>query len=893
MKHIIRFRDMKESDAKDVGPKAYNLGFLLARGVPVPDGFAVPASVYRAHIKAHGLDEKIEKIEKKGASGRLNDVRADLLLLRTAIAGMMLDADLIRDIADGIVELDSDMLAVRSSSTAEDLPEHSFAGQHKTYFVSDIDDCLERLRHCWASLWSERAFDYRTRNGVRHAEAEMSIIVQRLIPSETAGVIFTADPITGDQSEILIESCYGLGEALVSGKVTPDRVAVAKGDMNVVRSEVAEKTTAILTMTRSGEFSVFEEPVDDGKQRLPCLTEKEARDLAAIALKVEALFGAPQDIEWASADGALHIVQARPITTIRKTADEEHADGQDEDTYIWSNVNTGEVLPDVMTPSTWTIVQVVLFSVFQGGFGWLGIHLDEVPLIKRIAGRVYFNVNALAGLVRCFPAGKKLDLTQIFGGAQGKMADQGQIKLSDEDIPNFGTTPLKVAMNAPRAVAVFSFYRPKKAQPFIDGVKKKVAAILDMDQRDQTDEQLADRFSRMLDDTMKGGGDSILFSLMGMVSFSRLDALCKRWFKEEDMITAPHLMAGAGVMDSAAAGLDLWRLAQEASKSAEVRDIVLGTEDAEACMNALERCADASTFVHAWNTFMRNHGHHARGEIELYTKRWAESPDYILKMVRSYIRSSDIADPLEVYRRRSEESKELAGTARKQLNPFRRFWFDLWLKRAREGAMVRENAKSALVSYLWAIRLTLLEAGRRLSERGVIDERDDVFFLEIGELQAILRGTVPVDLKGLIKNLKEDYELSKSITPPPVVVGKLDLSSFTPTVQGGLSKQMKGLPVSPGIAVGRARVILRSDSDEEMQPGEILVAPFTDPGWTPYFTPAAGIVMDMGGMLSHGSIIAREYGIPAVVNVGPATTVIKTGQMLKVDGAKGEVTILS
>jgi pyruvate,water dikinase len=290
---------------------------------------------------------------------------------------------------------------------------------------------------------------------------------------------------------------------------------------------------------------------------------------------------------------------------------------------------------------------------------------------------------------------------------------------------------------------------------------------------------------------------------------------------------------------------------------------------------------------------MIRHGHHTRGEIELFNARWSETGDYVLSIIRTYISSINQINPVESHKKLIQRREELAEQCRRKLgNPVKRRIFSHFLYKAQQGFILRENCKSEIVRHLAGLRKILLALGQKLNGRGVIENQDDIFFLRLEEIEPVIQGKTDFDVKQIIAARHIEYEKNISITPPKVVIGKFDPDNFISDTVDVDSKTLKGLGVSPGVVTGKAHIILRTDNSEHISAGEILVAPFTDPGWTPYFIPAAGIVMDMGGMLSHGSIVAREYGIPAVVNAGDATKIIKTGQMIQVDADKGIVRIL-
>jgi len=308
----------------------------------------------------------------------------------------------------------------------------------------------------------------------------------------------------------------------------------------------------------------------------------------------------------------------------------------------------------------------------------------------------------------------------------------------------------------------------------------------------------------------------------------------------------------------------------------------------------LSKTDSGREFLAQWNRFMSLHGHHCRGELELYNKRWFETPDYILQFVRSHINQIDKIDPVQKFNEASNQRKQLEQQCRRQLrNPIKRAIFNHLLSRVQNGSVFRENIKSEIIKLFRALRILLLELGTRLSDEGILKKDDDIFFLKCKEIAPVVHGKAKFDIPQTITTRRADYDKNCSVTPPGIVIGKFDPDNYIPEEIDEDAEILNGFGVSPGIATGKARVILRADTQEQLLAGEILVAPFTDPGWTPYFVPAAAIVMDEGGVISHGSIVAREYGIPAVVNVGAGTKIIKTGQTIQVDGNSGLVKILS
>jgi len=359
------------------------------------------------------------------------------------------------------------------------------------------------------------------------------------------------------------------------------------------------------------------------------------------------------------------------------------------------------------------------------------------------------------------------------------------------------------------------------------------------------------------------------------------------------MTSAYRLLAAQGGIADTEAGLDLWRLAALAHDDSATERILLSDADWGDIRSKLGDTKAGPQFLDSWDRFMTEHGHHCRGELEFINARWAETPDYVLDLVRNYLRSIDRIDPVQKQAQLARAGAELADQCRQKLKSrIKRRIFNWSLKRTRKVARDRENWKNEAVRQVAAFRRILLALGQRLQEKGTLAYRDDIFFLEIPEVQPVVSGTVDFDVTERIETRRSEYERNCAVTPPPVVVGRFDPDKHVAPEVDADVEVLNGIAVSPGVVTGRARVILRTDDHQHVEAGEILVAPFTDPAWTPYFLPAAAVVMDMGGVLSHGAIIAREYGIPAVVNVGPASKIIKTGQTIRVDADRGTVTIL-
>jgi pyruvate,water dikinase len=509
---------------------------------------------------------------------------------------------------------------------------------------------------------------------------------------------------------------------------------------------------------------------------------------------------------------------------------------------------------------------------------------------------VYFNASFWAVVIRQFRITRNLDWNE---GA-GSDPELGQLleKLKNtpiEDLPKIKHNRVRFILRLPLLTVSMLCNTRRKSQSVLANARKMNEKWACLDISGLSAERLVDCLMEAVTELNEGiikKGFNLLRMFYWMVYFPILEIVCKRWLPDEQSC-AGRLLVGLSNMEDAEAGLDLWRLAVKVNDSPILKELILSNAGWGTVYERLGKNSYGQEFLMSWDRFMKAHGHHCRGEIELYNRRWSETPDYILGLIRSYLGSMGKANPLENYRRLAVEREQLAQNCRGKLtNPVKRAVFNHLLVRAQYGSAFRENIKSEFIKFMASVRSMLLELGRKLASRSLIGDSDDVFFLKLEEIGQLTRGQSKVDIKEIIAARRAEYEKWQSITPPNLIIGKFDPDRYVPEEVKADVQQLKGLAVSPGVVSGKARVILRADDNEQVQAGEILVAPFTDPGWTPYFIPAAGIVMDQGGLLSHGAIIAREYGIPAVVNVGNATKIIKTGQTIHVDGNRGVVRIL-
>jgi pyruvate,water dikinase len=612
---------------------------------------------------------------------------------------------------------------------------------------------------------------------------------------------------------------------------------------------------------------------------------KSARKLGRALRHIEKCLGCPQDIEWALRGSILWFLQARPITALPEPKPWE-------DRQVWTNLNLGEVAPDVMTPLTYTVIMLMFDPLFVPVFRLFGADVHKHPPVGLLAGRVYFNINTGLAAARPFASPAKLAaLNSAFGGQQNRSFELGEFDLCEEDLPDLGFRWPRYILSWPRLVWDLIASRPSKGDAFLADLRARNDTVARFDSTAATTEELVRLGTQTLHENMIGS--ALLYMWLGMAAAGVCQKACRDWLGDKDSALYYRLLAAQGGIADTEAALDLWRLAVLAHADEMTEASLVGDDDWGSIHRTLAATDYGRQFLAAWDRFMATHGQHCHSELEFFSPRWVEKPDYILGLLRGYLRSLDRADPLERQRQLAEERERLTKDCRRKLrSPIKRWIFTWSLRQTQKLTRNRENWKNEAVRLFAVFRRIFLELGGRLQEQGILAHREDIFFLEVTEVEPVARGRAGFDVKERIAQRRAEYEWNMAQTPPPVVVGRYDPQKHVASRIDAHVKVLQGIAVSPGAVTGKARVITHPNNGQHVEPGEILVAPVTNPAWTPYFLPAAGAVMDMGGVLSHGAIIAREYGLPAVVNVGPACQIIRTGQTIRVDGDRGTVTIL-
>lgn len=900
---VVELADLGFQAPALVGGKALNLGRMAAAGLPVPSGFCLTTSAYRSAVPA----------ELEVLAARLADIGpgdAEHLYRLAREARELVNAAPVPPVVDAAVRTayaamgmagrkqgtsGGPAVAVRSSATAEDLPFTSFAGQYDTFVdVTGADGVLEAIKRCWASLWTDRAVVYRAANGISHREVSLAVVVQDFVEAATAGVLFTANPVTGTRGETVIDAHQGAGQDVVSGAVNPHHFVIQTA------------TGRLVDGIRPDGIG------HDGGAHRPVLNAQHLRELTSLGTAAQRLLGAPQDVEWViDRGGTAWLTQSRPITTLYPRpvpvpaglpstrfdlGSEDFADGEapaEEDTRVYLCASLLQGLTRPITPMGLTAL-----NLMRGDRGpWqqyatpgLRLYVDLTSAFHSKGGRRFLlkmlpladgrSASLLAALMDDprFAVRKE----EAKGNRNSRPKDQRR-KRNAGDVQNMA------AMAKMLPAMVRAVVRPEAELRRAQAYGTRLRTDLARNQDALTSEKRLDH----VEGTMRGTVEELIGATLPApaVGYLLLAAARRllRGIVEPTELEA--VLRGLPHNVTTEMDLELWHLAASLGRDPDSRAAFLGKspEDLARDYGGNVLPALARTGV---GGFLEKYGHRAVAEIDLGMPRWSEHPDHILGVIANYLRVEDPEQAPDRQFSRAAEQAEFAirgmvekarakGKVRSRLVGF-------CLHRTRQLAGLRELPKFNVVVVLGEMHRQLAEVGKDLAGAGRIAAPEDVFFLTLDELRVGLRGA---DLSGIVGSRRQQYdlELRRRHIPRLLLSDGTDVeAAFAPTAGSPAEGILTGTPASAGTATGTVRVIL-DPVGAHLEPGEILVAPSTDPGWTPLFLTAGALVMEMGGVISHGAVVAREYGIPAVVGVPDATTRLRTGDAVTVDGAAGTV----
>jgi pyruvate,water dikinase len=879
---ILPLADIRAADLPLVGGKGANLGELTHVGLPVPPGFCLTTTAFRLFVQACPEIDDLYAMLDTVVADDVETAREVGQRVRSALEEVPVPAEIAVAVGQAWRALGQQYAyAVRSSATAEDLPDASFAGQQDTYLnITGEAELVNAVRRCWISLFTDRAILYRVRNGFAHEDVQLSVVVQQMVKAEVSGILFTADPLTGHRHTLAIDASFGLGEALVGGLVEPDAYRVDKQARTVLERRIADKGTAIVPEEAGGVSHV---QLGEEQRSKPVLTDTKILELADMACHVEEHYGAPQDIEWAIASDRIYILQARPITTLYPI---DGLSSPDDSLRIYFSVGHQQMMTNAMSPLGMSCMRTIIpidraegeiesgFLRPSGGrlFGDVTPALRN-PILRRIVLAVLSQFDALA-------------------------PDAILSVLKREEFREAASISISLPALVGAGRMVSRIWSALLWQDLSDGYRTADAIIA---------EYVSDVRSRL--DRAQPGEEQVLASVEAIQSMYRavtwapqfaasagahrlLRRLGRGWADPSDLEAYSLGMPGNVVTEMTLAVGDLADIARRSPGLTQL----LGRlgNDGNAWLAEAARIEDSSEFLAAWREFVDRYGARGTTEIDIMTPRYCEEPLPLLRVLASSMDkpAGSHRAQHENLRRARENAVEslISGAHRGVLGWLRARLVRRLIHVSQQGGVLREHHKFLAVQTFRAVKEKVVETAEFLSDTGRLDQPDDVWYLAFPELLAVCRGDAQVGALQ-IPVRRDDLVRFGKLTPPRVITS----DGETPVVQYHVSNAppgaLIGSPVSGGVVEGHVRVI-RDPQTETLNAGEILVAPFTDPGWTPLFINASGLILEIGGAMTHGSVVAREYGIPAVVGVRDATRRLHSGQLVRVDGNTGVIEVL-
>lgn len=883
MNFVISFSQVADNSIGLVGGKGANLARLSQAGLPVPDGFCLTTGAFGCFMAGCPDIEKFYLRLERLDVQQPQTVRQLGEELRAELSELKVPGDVRAELTAAWRRLGGSMpCAVRSSATMEDLASASFAGQYDTFLnVRTEDQLVDSVRRCWVSVFTDRAISYRAQKGLDHRDAKLAAVVQLMVAPEASGVMFTADPVSGHRGTVVINAAYGLGEAVVSGLVNPDLYLV-DGEGGLKKS-VTEKDMMIVARTEGG---VVHQDVPPSRRAAQVLPDAVIRDLAAQGRRIQELFGTPQDIEWALDDGGVRILQARPVTSLFPLPEPP----SDHRLHVYFSFGHQQMMTDPIKP----LGLSVLRTFFP--FGQRLPNGESMQLVQA-GNRLFFDYTA--------PLHNRFARTLLSwaAGAMDRRAGNALVGIAER--PDFR---LNHRVDPLRDLAIYAFLvravarvtadlcwsdmgtRQARAQRFIEqtlaSTRNAVGNDPDVNRIARIQQEL-ERVPRRMFYRLT------LTQVSAMIARRLVESLCRAWIGDTTElpaldkslpgnVTTEMMLAIGDLADLVRGNLVLLDYLQSQSRPFSFEDLAPlpgGTEFGVALQAVLQR-----------------YGMRGPGEVDITRTRWREQPAALFPAIVSNTRSGGTGEHRERFL--AGELEAMAATAR----------ILSWLREARMGwpkaAIVarlitvqrtmmgmREHLKFLAVGLFDVYRDVIRAEAARMVASGILDDVSDAEYLTLQELRELVDGTTPADLPALISARKQEHDLSRSLHPPRLFTSEGEIITGTHAAGDATGTTLTGSPVSAGVVEGRARVVLRPQ-DADLQDGDILVAPFTDPGWTPLFSAVRGMVLEIGGLMTHGAVVARELGLPTVVGVDGATRVIRDGERIRVDGSLGIVELL-
>jgi phosphoenolpyruvate synthase/pyruvate phosphate dikinase len=881
MDYIYWFQEISATQVDQVGGKGANLGELTRAGLLVPPGFCVVSSAYQDYLKTTQLDQVIEAVLAQTDLDDRVDIECKSAQIRQAILAQPILPEIAKQVTDSFHQLLMDnegrlppdvSLAVRSSATAEDQSKASFAGQLETYLnIRGESSLLEHIQRCWASLWTDRVVAYIANQGIDHRSVSMSVVVQAMIPSEFSGILFTANPITGRADEVVMNASWGLGEAIVSGLVSPDTLTVRKCDGQILSRQIGDKQCMIVYAAGGGTEEL---PVPERLRHSSVLSERQVSELLKLGIQVEAHYGKPQDIEWGYSNGCWYLLQSRPITTLSVKTEQEYPRG---------NFNRSmfiDIFPEPSSPIFLSVIEHLFKGMLDFTFQSFGFEPpQDIQAIGIFYNQAYFNCDYIEAAFQPLSPAVREPLIAHAVNPFGRQAETFNFELSRPFLRMI-VRMLRFMVRFPKQLPdLLAKYHQEIAQaaayPFESASDTDIAALIHRVPYEYASKPL--------------NYDYLMLNVIDN-TYRLLGAFLKRYYGADTDQVVAKLISGVTGNVTMETNKRIWDLAQIAKSSPEISQILRDHHAYQQTRTFLKQYPEGRAFLQSLDRFLVEYGHR-EVRMDILDPTWCDDPEPVLFFIRSYLDVDEDRSPHRQQARLTKEREQLTGFVLNDIEkglPGRLLIAPLFrwiLQQTQIHTRERDTMHFEMTRIFPPLRHMFLELGKRWIARGLLDQEEDIFFLTMEEIKDIAETPRPMQATALAR--KQEFLTNQSRPCPIIIHNGEEIYSQDTDLGDRQDSAMEGIPGSPGKAVGVTRIVLNREEFGKLKKGEILVAPLTTPVWTPLFALAGGLVTEAGGILSHGAIVAREYGIPAVMSVPGATKFLKDGQRVTVDGSKG------
>ena len=910
--YLVSLGEDESTEISTVGGKGASLGKLVKANFPVPPGFVVTTGAYTEFLRANDIDVTIKKILSELDYGNLDKLEEETVKIRDLISGFKLPDDLTQEIVRAYKELgdESEYVAVRSSAKAEDLAGASFAGQYETYLdVRGESALIDAIRQCWASMWTARVTSYRHNKGFDNDDIGIAVVVQKMVESDIAGVMFVGNPMNARADEIVINSSWGLGETVVSGSVTPDEYIVDRDTLTVKRRSLGSKELQVIRDQKAGSNTI-QKPISVTLQEQYTLTDEQASMLAEMGRKVTTYYERlPQDIEWALKDGSFFLLQSRPVTGVEFTWEEEldlWPSLPEEEDVIWTRAAADEWWTGAITPLFWSVRGRWIRDGAAGSYQPYGFgNLAEMRWMKYSRGTMYYNtrVDELMAEYSLPPSLREPMLRRLHPSQLERAMN------APFDLWRALKTYASVEINHPKmGVNGFANRRPilresRKGGKLYDQrrnqVKLQFSSLKEfLKKGDNEIKQNLEKFLKAWGKAAGGGGWASSF-LYGPVIQALLEGVVRYWYKGDNPNVFTDIITGLPERTNQFNDdYDFWKLGEKIRLSKKLRTLLMEFEGVE-FFEELKNHEEGRDFLSQYEEFLEMNFYRGHADRDIYYSRRIEDPVLDYKALRLLATSEDVESP-EEREEKLRGRRELAtidvieNLSKQPLGEVKVPIFKFLVNYCLLMLESRDEGRSAGDAMTFWKKKVLGELGRRTVSRGLLNGEKDFYFLSLDELGGLLEGSEPQAIaRAKIAARKKNFDrfLTHEEDPPLFLKGNMPMDDikFTSDDNDGV---LKGVGTSRGLATGPAKIIPTLKDIGRLEKGDILICHGTDPGWTSAFSIVGGVVAQTGGMLAHFSCLSREYGLPAV-SLPNALKLIKDESIITINGNNGEIRLVS